>query len=87
MATTGMRSYYLRPCELRVGDGLRHTPVLISETLAKEGSMTKTRKARTAFVIAFAIGLGLAASACNTVEGIGKDISSVGRAMGSDSNK
>jgi len=47
----------------------------------------RTRNFRTAFVIAVAIGLGLGATACNTVDGIGKDISAAGRAMGADSGK
>jgi len=49
--------------------------------------MSKPRKFRTVFAIAVAIGLGRGASACNTVEGLGKDVSSLGRAMGSDSGK
>ena len=49
--------------------------------------MSKTRKFRTAFAIAVMIGLGLGASACNTVDGIGKDVSSLGRAMGADGDK
>jgi predicted small secreted protein len=46
--------------------------------------MTKPRIFRTVFAIAVAIGLGLGASACNTVDGIGKDISAAGRALGAD---
>ena len=42
---------------------------------------------RTVFVIAVALGLGLGATACNTVDGIGKDISAAGRALGADSGK
>lgn len=49
--------------------------------------MNKPRKFRAVFAIAVAIGLGLGASACNTVDGLGKDISAAGRALGADSGK
>jgi len=50
--------------------------------------MTKPRKFRAVFAIALAIGLGgltMGVSACNTVDGLGKDISAAGRALGADS--
>ena len=49
--------------------------------------MKTSRKVRTVVAIALAIGLGMAVSACNTVEGIGKDISAAGRALGADGGK
>jgi predicted small secreted protein len=49
--------------------------------------MTRSRSLHTALIVAFVISLGLGASACNTVEGIGKDVSSLGRAMGADGDK
>ncbi|MDH3235383.1 MAG: entericidin [Alphaproteobacteria bacterium] len=49
--------------------------------------MSRPRRFKTVFAIAVAIGLGLGASACNTVDGIGKDISAAGRALGADSGK
>ena len=36
---------------------------------------------------AFIVGLAGGLAACNTVEGIGKDISAAGRALGADSKK
>jgi len=49
--------------------------------------MTKSRKISAVLAIALAIGLGLGVSACNTVEGLGKDISAAGRALGADSSR
>jgi predicted small secreted protein len=46
--------------------------------------MTTSRRLPTIFAIALAVGLGMGISACNTVEGIGKDISAAGRALGAD---
>ena len=49
--------------------------------------MTKSRRISAVLAIALAIGLGLGVSACNTVEGLGKDISAAGRALGADGDK
>jgi len=49
--------------------------------------MTKSRRLPTILAMALAVGLGMGISACNTVEGIGKDISAAGRALGADGNR
>jgi predicted small secreted protein len=48
--------------------------------------MNTSRMIRAIVAIAFALGLSLSVSACNTVEGLGKDISAAGRALGADSS-
>lgn len=49
--------------------------------------MTKPRIFRAVFALAVAIGLAAGVSACNTVEGIGKDISAAGRALGAGGSR
>jgi predicted small secreted protein len=44
--------------------------------------MTRNPLLHAILAIAFLVGLGASVSGCNTVEGIGKDISAAGRAMG-----
>ena len=49
--------------------------------------MTQLRTYRSIVSILFALGFGLGVAACNTVDGLGKDISSAGCAMGADCKK
>ena len=49
--------------------------------------MSKLRSLTAVCALALAIVLGLGVSACNTIDGLGKDISAAGRAMGADSGR
>jgi predicted small secreted protein len=49
--------------------------------------VSKLRSVTAVCAVALAIVLGLGVSACNTVEGLGKDISAAGRAMGADGGR
>ena len=44
--------------------------------------MSVSHTFRTALVFAFVIGLGLGAAACNTFDGLGKDFTEAGKALG-----
>ena len=48
--------------------------------------MSISRTIRTALAFTFVVAIGLGVSACNTFDGLGKDLSEVGKTLGLESD-